>query len=201
MGRFFFEIGCPPFAVDIAASVAKGALNPITHSQWDDQCPASLAHVINRDVNPSILTEEDIPGASLDGRPIGTLNVQQLKLWLSCRDLDHGGNLEELRGLVEIAKTQNLPIFDISGNGSFLQKKLDRLKSANAIDYDVFPLLEPFPRLPEDELWLDETKLVNFETAFVSINTNDVRTYLQNFVEFMSRTAKFSSIPRRQKFI
>ena len=44
------------------------------------------AYIINDDEDDIILlTESDIPGASLDGKDPTELNVSQLKRWLACR--------------------------------------------------------------------------------------------------------------------
>ena len=43
-----------------------------------------------------LLTESDIPGASLDGKDPTELNVSQLKRWLSCRGAPLNGKKPEL---------------------------------------------------------------------------------------------------------
>ena len=43
-----------------------------------------------------ILTENDIPGASLGGIDPRDLNVTQLKRWLVCRDAPVSGNKPQL---------------------------------------------------------------------------------------------------------
>lgn len=42
------------------------------------------------------LKPEDIPGASVNDKDIGKLNVNQLKFWLKCRRVKQGGNKKEL---------------------------------------------------------------------------------------------------------
>ena len=44
------------------------------------------------------LKPEDIPGASVNDKDIGKLNVNQLKFWLRCRRVKQGGNKKELFG-------------------------------------------------------------------------------------------------------
>jgi len=43
-----------------------------------------------------LLNEEDIPGASLDGKNPCELNVTQLRRWLMCRGAPVGGKKPEL---------------------------------------------------------------------------------------------------------
>ena len=43
-----------------------------------------------------VLTESDIPGASLNGKKPNELNVVQLKRWLSCRGAPTGGKKPQL---------------------------------------------------------------------------------------------------------
>ena len=43
-----------------------------------------------------LLTESDIPGASLDGKDPSELNVPQLKRWLNCRGAPVNGKKPEL---------------------------------------------------------------------------------------------------------
>ena len=43
-----------------------------------------------------LLTEKDIPGASLNGKDPSELNVIQLKRWLNCRDAPVSGKKPEL---------------------------------------------------------------------------------------------------------
>ena len=43
-----------------------------------------------------LLTEADIPGASLDGKNPNELNVSQLKRWLACRGAPLNGKKPEL---------------------------------------------------------------------------------------------------------
>ena len=43
-----------------------------------------------------LLTESDIPGASLDGKDPTELNVPQLKRWLTCRGAPVNGKKPEL---------------------------------------------------------------------------------------------------------
>ena len=43
-----------------------------------------------------LLTEKDIPGASLHGKDPSELNVTQLKRWLICRDAPVSGKKPEL---------------------------------------------------------------------------------------------------------
>ena len=43
-----------------------------------------------------LLTESDIPGASLDGKNPAELNVSQLKRWLTCRGAPVNGKKPEL---------------------------------------------------------------------------------------------------------
>ena len=47
------------------------------------------------DVMP-LLTEKDIPGASLNGKKPSELKVVQLKRWLNCRDAPVSGKKPEL---------------------------------------------------------------------------------------------------------
>lgn len=52
----------------------------------------------NEDIDDDILllTENDIPGASLDGKDPTVLNVTQLKRWLVCRGAPVNGKKPEL---------------------------------------------------------------------------------------------------------
>ena len=43
-----------------------------------------------------LLSKEDIPGASLNGKNLGELNVLQLRRWLACRGAPTGGKKPEL---------------------------------------------------------------------------------------------------------
>jgi len=43
-----------------------------------------------------LLTEADIPGASLDGKAPTELNIPQLKRWLACRGAPVNGKKPEL---------------------------------------------------------------------------------------------------------
>ena len=43
-----------------------------------------------------VLTESDIPGASLNGKKPNELNVVQLRRWLSCRGAPIGGKKPQL---------------------------------------------------------------------------------------------------------
>ena len=53
--------------------------------------------IINDDENDIILlTESDIPGASLEGKDPTELNVSQLKRWLACRGAPVNGKKPEL---------------------------------------------------------------------------------------------------------
>ena len=55
------------------------------------------AYIINDDEDDIILlTESDIPGASLDGKDPTELNVLQLKRWLACRRAPVNGKKPEL---------------------------------------------------------------------------------------------------------
>ena len=55
------------------------------------------AYIINDDEDDIILlTESDIPGASLDGKDPTELNVLQLKRWLACHGAPVNGKKPEL---------------------------------------------------------------------------------------------------------
>ena len=43
-----------------------------------------------------VLTEADVPGASLQGRNVSALTVNELKRWLACRGAGRCGNKAEL---------------------------------------------------------------------------------------------------------
>ena len=47
-------------------------------------------------MNPGSLREEDVPGASLNGRKPEQLKVPELKLWLACRGALTKGRKAEL---------------------------------------------------------------------------------------------------------
>ena len=47
-------------------------------------------------MNPDSLKEEDVPGASLNGRKPEQLKVPKLKLWLACRGALTKGRKTEL---------------------------------------------------------------------------------------------------------
>jgi len=43
-----------------------------------------------------VLTEDDVPGASLDGKQPQQLNITQLKRWLACRGAPTSGKKPQL---------------------------------------------------------------------------------------------------------
>ena len=74
------------------------------------------------------LTENDIPGASLKGRPPELLKKDELKRWLQCRGAHVSGSKEELvrrvKAYVEAGLTNRLTDPD---DGANLQRKRESL--------------------------------------------------------------------------
>eukprot|EP00733_Pompholyxophrys_punicea_P000336 Pompholyxophrys_punicea_v1_NODE_84_length_3696_cov_7.291678.p1 type:complete len:466 gc:universal NODE_84_length_3696_cov_7.291678:1548-2945(+) len=158
------DIGCPLFSNELAIQVVSSKINPVTHEPWVRRDALSISCTLNRDVNPCILTEEDVDGASLGGKPPGLLTNNELQQWLRSRGLNSSGTRQDMISLVQQAQNKSLEIFDTSENGQARQKKLQRLRELNGIDYDRFPNLEPFPKLPHSG-WIDETaSMLKFAT-------------------------------------
>eukprot|EP00733_Pompholyxophrys_punicea_P000965 Pompholyxophrys_punicea_v1_NODE_391_length_2066_cov_5.975706.p1 type:complete len:564 gc:universal NODE_391_length_2066_cov_5.975706:1769-78(-) len=182
------EIGCPFFDNSVACSVADCIFDPLTHVAWVDHRRCNVAMTINKELNPNILTEHDIPGASLDGCPPAALTAMEMQTWLKCRGLDCSGTRADMLKLILIAEHQDLEIFDISGSGLYRAEKIKRLESCNGIDYGKFPLLKPFPRLPVDNDWLDESTLIRPETPFIDLTEITVKKYLLEMTDADGQT-------------
>ena len=70
-----------------------GNLNPESENKSTD---ASSFENENPNEFYSTLTEEDIPGASLNGKDPKQMTIKQLKFWLSCRGAKISGEKDEL---------------------------------------------------------------------------------------------------------
>ena len=51
---------------------------------------------MNQDVDELVLSENDVPGASLNGRKPEELTIPQLKRWLQCRNASVKGKKADL---------------------------------------------------------------------------------------------------------
>ena len=60
----------------------------------------------------SILTEADIPGASLRGRKPSELKNEELKVWLRCRD----DQVKGLKTKAELVRRGEIGLFTVCGN-------------------------------------------------------------------------------------
>jgi len=65
------------------------AANPLTENEISETDKQLDEDII-------LLTEADIPGASLDGKAPTELNIPQLKRWLACRGAPVNGKKPEL---------------------------------------------------------------------------------------------------------
>ncbi|XP_065894575.1 uncharacterized protein [Dysidea avara] len=108
----------------------------------------------NPDDDAILLTEADIPGASLDGKHPSELNVTELKRWLNCRSAPVSGRKPELIDRVcnYIKYGWDIYLVDPDG-GANVQNKL-QVAQLNKNPEDV-TLLRTIPDI-KDSLWTKE---------------------------------------------
>ena len=130
-----------------------------------------------------ILTEADIPGASLDGKQPKQLNVTQLRRWLACRGAPVSGKKPQLiERFVYIVFKMNFTILCILRVECYIQYGWDqylldpdkglncrrKLIGIHKSDSEPHHLLNSLP-LPDDEQWtkqLQDLPTITFNTIY-----------------------------------
>lgn len=106
------------------------------------------------------LSEDDIPGASLNGKNRKQLSVKQLKFWLSCRGAKTSGRKDEL--VLRVQNYNDIPelrdkIIDPDPDKVFTKAKLEDDKLDNKIS-DAFLQKLTFPVIDDD--FSDDLKIL-----------------------------------------
>ncbi|CAB4045521.1 Hypothetical predicted protein [Paramuricea clavata] len=101
------------------------------------------------------LKPEDIPGASVNDKDIGKLNVNQLKFWLKCRRAKQGGNKKGLFGRENGINCSNA---EVENDASASLGKFPSDDSAYNKDFSILPVFVPTDTLDHTQKCGKSTK-------------------------------------------
>ncbi|VDI63488.1 Hypothetical predicted protein [Mytilus galloprovincialis] len=141
----------------------------------------------NPDHFPWVLTEDDIPGASLQGKLPHLLKVPELQFWLRCRGISVAGlNKSQLVSTVQNilpVQTKSTPLYD-PDYPYYTDKKNQQLTTSKLTDkiIEKFPTLKP-PVFPVND-WKQLENVTDEINVFISLFTS---SELYKYFEVMAK--------------